>query len=34
MEIRRQFSRIGWAFVVFCLVDVIIQVVMAVGSDS
>ena len=31
MEIRRQFSRIGWAFVVFCLVDVIIQVVMAVG---
>ncbi|NBH71460.1 CPBP family intramembrane metalloprotease [Clostridiaceae bacterium] len=31
MEVRRQFSRIGWAFVVFCLVDVIIQVVMAVG---
>ena len=25
MEARRQFSRIGWAFVVFCLVDLVVQ---------
>ncbi len=31
MEARRQFSRIGWAFVVFCLVDLVVQVLMAVG---
>lgn len=31
MEARRQFSRIGWAFVVFCLVDVVIQCLLAVG---
>lgn len=31
MEVKRQFSRIGWAFVVFCLVDFVIQILMAVG---
>ena len=31
MEARKQFSKIGWAFVVFCLVDVVIQVLMAAG---
>lgn len=30
MEARKQFSRIGWAFVVFCLVDLLVQVVMGV----
>ncbi|MCI8658725.1 MAG: CPBP family intramembrane metalloprotease [Lachnospiraceae bacterium] len=30
MEARKQFSRIGWAFVVFCLVDVLVQIVMGV----
>lgn len=31
MEARKQFSRIGWAFVVFCLVDVLVQVIMGVA---
>ncbi len=31
METRRQFSRIGWAFVVFFLVDIGIQLFMGVG---
>ena len=31
METRRQFSRIGWAFVVFFLVDIGIQLLMGVG---
>ncbi len=31
MEARRQFSRIGWAFVVFFLVDIAIQLLMGAG---
>lgn len=31
MEARKQFSRIGWAFVIFCLVDVLVQVMMGVA---